>query len=394
MSDTLNAIKEFVREHVVPLEPAFLNQGPEAVQEKLDQLREQAREQGLWAPFISADDQQHLSLAAFAPLAEAMGWSVLGHYVFNCQAPDAGNMELLHAFGSDAQKERFFKPLYQGELRSCFAMTEPDRAGSNPVWMDTQARLENEQWVINGRKWFATGADGAAFCIVMAVTEDGGAERKPHQRASMLIVPMDTPGLSSVRRIRVMGEEGAGNFSHSELEFDNVCVPADALLGDRGAGFKLAQARLGPGRIHHCMRWVGICERALDLMCRRALRRELRPGQALAEQQHVQAWIADSRAEINAARLMVMDAAAAIDRHGSAAARNRIAAIKFFVADVLQKVLDRAIQLHGAQGMSDDTPLAFWYRHERAARIYDGPDEVHRAQLARNILRRYREPSA
>lgn len=389
MNITAKAVRDFVVEKVVPLEHDFLNQGPQSVFQALDELRGEAREQGIWTPFLHRDGGANLSLSEFAPLAEAMGWSLLGHYVFNCQAPDAGNMELLAAHGSDAQRKRWLTPLAAGEIRSCFGMTEPQRAGSNPVWMDTRAELKNGRWVINGRKWFATGADGAAFCIVMAVTEANAP--KPHQCASMIIVPLGTAGLSEVRRIRVMGEEGAGNFSHSELAFDNVEVSEDALLGARGAGFKLAQARLGPGRIHHCMRWVGICERALDLTCRHTICRELKPGVSLADQQQIQTWIADSRAEINAARLMVMDAARAIDERGSAGARDEIAAIKFFVAGILQRVLDRAIQAHGAKGMSDDTPLAFWYRHERAARVYDGPDEVHRAQLARNILKGYRE---
>jgi alkylation response protein AidB-like acyl-CoA dehydrogenase len=240
--------------------------------------------------------------------------------------------------------------------------------------------------VIDAHKWFTTAADGAGFAIAMVVTEP---EAPPHLRASMILVPLPRVGFTLVRNLSVMGEAGFGHFSHGEVRFEGVRVPEDHLLGMRGAGFVIAQERLGPGRIHHCMRWIGICERAFDLMCRRAATRAIGPGKPLGTRQMVQEWIAESRAEIDAARLMVLHAASRIERDGQAAARDEISAIKFFVAGVLGRVLDRALQTHGGLGMTDDTPIAFWYRHERAARIYDGADEVHKASLARRILRRY-----
>jgi alkylation response protein AidB-like acyl-CoA dehydrogenase len=295
-------------------------------------------------------------------------------------------MELLHAHGSDEQRARWLAPLAAGEIRSCFSMTEPDHPGSNPVWMGTRAARDGEEYVVTGRKWFTSSADGAAFAIVMAVTDP---DAPPHRRASQIVVPLDAPGVRLVRNVPVMGHAGSDWASHAELEYDHVRVPVTNRIGDEGAGFALAQERLGPGRIHHCMRWVGICERAFDLMCRRAATRELAPGRPLGLNQSVQNWIAESRAEIDAARLYVMDVARAIDRDGPRAAREGISCIKFHVAGVLQRVLDRAVQAHGALGLTDDTPLAYWYRHERGARIYDGADEVHKSSVARQILKRY-----
>jgi alkylation response protein AidB-like acyl-CoA dehydrogenase len=279
------------------------------------------------------------------------------------------------------------KPLSEGKIRSCFSMTEPEFAGSNPVWMGTTAVKEGDTYVINGHKWFTSSADGASFAIVMAVTNP---EAPAHQRASMIIVPTDTPGFELVRNISVMGDAGEGHASHAEVRYTNCRVPATNLLGPEGAGFVLAQKRLGPGRIHHCMRWIGIAERALELMCRRAVSRELNPGETLADKQIVQHWIAEARAEINAARLMVLDTARQIDAKGSSAVRDEISAIKFFVANMMLKVVDNAIQVHGALGVTEDTPLSFWYRHERPARIYDGADEVHKSSLAKRILKQYR----
>jgi alkylation response protein AidB-like acyl-CoA dehydrogenase len=265
-------------------------------------------------------------------------------------------------------------------------MTEPEHAGSNPVWLSTTAVRDGDNYVINGHKWFATAADGAALAVVMAVT-DPTAE--PHLRASQIIVPTDVPGFVHVRNIPVMGHAGAGWASHAELRFENCRVPRQNLLGQEGQGFAIAQARLGPGRIHHCMRWIGVCERCLDLLCGRAASRELAPGEKLGGKQTVQNWIAESRAEIDAARLLVLHAAWKIDRLGAKAARVDISLIKFFAAEVMQKVIDRAIQAHGALGISDDTVLSWFYRHERAARIYDGPDEVHKSVVARQILKHY-----
>jgi alkylation response protein AidB-like acyl-CoA dehydrogenase len=295
-------------------------------------------------------------------------------------------MELLHMFGTPEQQQTWLHPLAHGAIRSCFAMTEPDLAGSNPTQLATRAERDGDEYVISGHKWFTSSADGASFAVVMAVTNP---DAEPHARASQIIVPLPTPGFTLVRNISVMGETGGGWASHAEVTFENVRVPVSNRLGAEGAGFALAQERLGPGRIHHCMRWIGVCERVFDLMCRRAVSRELSPGDPLANKQAVQFWIADSRIEIHAARLMVLDAAARISRDGQRAARAEIAYIKVFVANVLQRVLDRALQAHGALGMTDDTPIAWWYRHERAARIYDGADEVHKSVIARRALAPY-----
>ena len=268
-------------------------------------------------------------------------------------------------------------------------MTEPEHAGSNPVHLSTTAVMDGDEWVINGHKWFTSSADGANFTIVMAVTNPE-AENK-YQRASMILVPLDTPGYRLIRNIPIMGDIGEDYLSHSEIEFVNCRVPKSYLIGEVGQGFALAQERLGPGRIHHCMRWIGICERALQMMCERALTRELDEHKSLASQQTIQHWIAESYAEIKAARLMVMDTANQIEKFGAKAAKVDISTIKFFVSDVLMKVIDRAIQVHGALGITDDTLLSFWYRHERGARIYDGPDEVHKTVLARHILKSYQQ---
>jgi alkylation response protein AidB-like acyl-CoA dehydrogenase len=297
-------------------------------------------------------------------------------------------MEVLMMYGTPQQKQTWLEPLARGEMRSCFCMTEPENPGSNPVLMDATAVKDGDDYVINGHKWFSTAADGAGIAIVMAITNPEAESR--HKRASQILVPTDTPGYRLVRNISVMGEAGSDHHSHAEVIFQDCRVPQSNLLGPEGAGFQIAQERLGPGRIHHCMRWIGIAERALELMCQYATRRRLSSHTMLSDQQAVQFWIAESRAEIDAARLLVLHAAWQIDRVGASAARVEISTIKFFVANMLQRVLDRAIQTHGALGMTDDTPLAHWYRHERAARIYDGPDEVHKWVVARSLLSKYR----
>jgi alkylation response protein AidB-like acyl-CoA dehydrogenase len=378
--------RAFVQEELYPVEATVLAQGWGASADLLEALRAKAREAGLWALHMPQEwGGGGLSLMQFAHISEELGRSFLGHYACNSQAPDAGNMELLAHFGTPQQQERFLRPLVAGQIRSCFSMTEPDQAGSNPVLMDTTAVRDEQGYVINGRKWFTTAADGAAFAICMAVTDPEAESR--YARASQIIVPLDTPGFKLVRNIPVMGEAGEQFNSHAEVTYTDCRVPAENLLGEQGAGFALAQSRLGPGRIHHCMRWIGICERAFDLMCQRAVDRQIAPGKPLGTRQTVQNWIAESRAEINAARLMVLQTAWKIDNEDAYRARNEISAIKFYVAGVLQRVLDRAIQTHGALGLTEATPLAFWYRHERAARIYDGPDEVHKAVIARRELR-------
>jgi acyl-CoA dehydrogenase len=388
LSEILDAVRNFVREELVPLERRFLQGSFLALKPELERKRQRVRESGLWAPHLpEADGGLGLSLAEFGRVSEELGRSPLGHYVFNCQAPDIGNMELLHAHGSPEQRERWLGPLMRGEIRSCFSMTEPEHAGSNPVHLSTTAVRDGDDYVITGHKWFTTAAEGAAFAVVMAVTDPDAP--KPHARASQIIVPTDTPGFRIVRNIPVMGDVGEDYFSHAEVAYEECRVPVGNRIGEEGSGFLLAQERLGPGRIHHCMRWIGICERAFEMMCRHAATRELAPGQPLGAQQAVQFWIAESRAEIDAARLMTLDAAERIDREGARAARMAISTIKFYGAGVLLRVLDHAIQIHGGLGVTDDTLLSFWYRHERAARIYDGPDEVHKSVLAREILKRY-----
>lgn len=384
----LDQYRQFVSEELFPIDLQVV-QGPfKSYLPKLNTLRAKAKSMGLFAPHLSKEDGGvGLNLVQFAQVSEILGQSPIGHFVFNCAAPDIGNMELLHLFGSEDQNQTWLKPLQRGEIRSCFAMTEPALAGSNPVHLGTTAVREGDEYVINGHKWFTTAADGAKFTIVMAVTNPEAAS--PYQKASMILVPLDILGYKLVRNIPIMGEAGEDYLSHGEVKFENCRVPVSNLIGNEGQGFALAQERLGPGRIHHCMRWIGICERVFDLMCRRAISRQLDPGKPLAEKQTIQNWIAESRAEIKASRLMVMDTATRMQALGAKAVKEDISTIKFFVADVLMKVIDRAIQVHGALGITDDTLLSFWYRHERGARIYDGPDEVHKSALAKSILKGY-----
>jgi acyl-CoA dehydrogenase len=381
-------VREFTEAELLPLEPALRKEGFAALLPKLNEVRARAKQTGLWAAHVP---EEHggggLSLTEFAHMSEELGRSPVGHWAFNVQAPDVGNMEVLMEHGTPAQKARFLHPLVRGEIRSCFTMTEPEFAGSNPVYLGTTARKDGDSWVIRGHKWFASSAEGAAFAVCMALTSPGADD--PHRRASMILVPTDTPGFELIGNISVMGHRGGDWASHGEISYQDARVPLGNLLGREGEGFVIAQERLGPGRIHHCMRWIGVCERALDILCRHAATRELSPGKVLGTKQIVQQWIAESRAEIHAARLMVLHAAWRIEKEGARAAREEISLIKFTVARTLQRVLDRAIQALGGLGMTDDTPLAYWYAHERAARIYDGADEVHLESVARRILRGY-----
>jgi len=384
----LTKIRTFVREEVYPLEQSFLHQPFKELVPVLQAKRNQIKAAGMWVPHLPTEyGGLDLTLLEFARVSEELGRTPLGHYLFNCQAPDIGNTEILIAHGTDEQKERYLTPLIRGEVRSCFSMTEPEHPGSNPTWMSTTAVADGDDLVINGHKWFTSSAEGASFAIVMAVTDP--ASDNPHKKASQIIVPIPTDGFEFIRNINVMGDEGSDYASHAEVRYVNCRVPRKHLLGNEGAGFAIAQERLGPGRIHHCMRWIGICERAFDLMCDYAAHRQLAPGVLLGSKQNIQEWIAESRAEIDSARLLVLDTAAKIDRDGSRPARERISLIKFWVAGILQKVLDRAIQVHGALGLTDATLLSYWYRHERGARIYDGPDEVHKTVVAREALRRF-----
>jgi acyl-CoA dehydrogenase len=380
----LERARRIVDDELIPHEGEILAHGFTASAPLLAELRARVKAAGLWGPATPKDaGGLGLDLVSHGLMSEVLGRSPLGHFVFGSPAPDAGNIEILHRFGTDEQKRRFLAPLAAGQVRSCFSMTEPDRAGSNPTELDTRAVLDGDAWVIDGHKWFTTAADGAAFAIVMAVTEPDAA---PHGRASMIIVPTDAPGFELVRNIPVMGHAGDGWASHGEIRYRGCRVPAGNLLGGRGTGFAIAQERLGPGRIHHCMRWMGICERAFELMIARAASREIAPGKPLAGKQIVQAWIAESRAAIDAARLLVLRAAWSIERHGFHAARDQVSLIKFHAADVMLTVVDRAIQVHGALGVTSDTVLSWFYAHERGARIYDGPDEVHKMVVARRLV--------
>jgi acyl-CoA dehydrogenase len=388
LRDLRDRYAAFMEAYVYPSEPAFAADD-DASDALIAELRTRAKDAGLWAPHIGPEaGGTGGGFLSYALLNEVIGRSHWGQLVFGCQAPDAGNSEILHTFGTPEQRRRWLAPLVAGEARSFFGMTEPEVSGADPTSLESRAVQDGGDWVINGHKWFSTGADGAAFGIVMAVTDPG---EEPHRRASLIVVPADTPGVEVVRNIEVFGHTGRGWNSHSEVRFGSVRVPAGNMLGGRGEGFSIAQRRLGPGRIHHAMRWLGQMQRAFDLMCSYSLRRSAFGG-PLADKQAIQTWIADSAAEISACRLMTLDAAGKIDRGEQA--RVEVSALKFYSARVLHNVIDRAIQTHGALGVSGDSPLAGMYTNARFARIYDGPDEVHRMVVARRILETYRAGDA
>lgn len=388
LSHLLPRVQDFVSRELLPLEREHHQRSWQETFRLLDEKRELVKKENLWGLHLpESEGGLGLTLCEFGQLSEALARAPFyGHYTFNCQAPDIGNMELLARFASDEIKNQFLHPLCAGAIRSCFGMTEPDLAGSNPTRLATTAVRENGEYVINGHKWFTTGADGAAFCIVMAVTNP---EASPYHRASMLVVPTNTPGFENMRNIPVFGEKGGGWASHAEIRLTNCRVPAAFRIGDEGDGFRLAQERLGPGRIHHCMRWIGIAEKAFDLMCQRAVTREMEDGVFLGHKQFIQSFITQSRVEIDAARLLVLRTAQKIDEQGAAATREDISGIKYYVANIMLEILDRAIQTYGAAGLSDQTLLATLYQHERGARIWDGADEVHIQSMAINILKRY-----
>jgi acyl-CoA dehydrogenase len=374
--------RAFMEEHVYPHERE-LHADDEAL---IRRLQERARAEGLWAPHVPPEaGGTGQGFLAYAHLNEEIGRSTYAQLVFGCQAPDAGNAEILHLFGTPEQKERWLRPLVAGEVRSFFSMTEPEVSGSDPTTLRTTAVRDGDEWVIDGHKWFSSGADGAAFGVVMAVTDP---DAPAHARASQIVVPADTPGVEIVRPIPVLGHAGRGWSTHCEVRYSGVRVPVENTLGEPGDGFRIAQKRLGPGRIHHVMRWLGQMQRAFELMCSYALEREAF-GSRLADKQTVQNWIADSAAEIHACRLLTLDAARKIDEGDEA--RVEVSVIKFYAARVLQDVVDRAVQVHGARGLTDETPLAWMYAQARAARIYDGPDEVHRMVVSRRILKAFEE---
>lgn len=390
MKTIIEMIDEFVDNELIPMEGEFLFKDFRELLPLLNEKRNMVKKMELWAPNHPVElGGMGLNLVEHGLVSEALGRSPLGHYVFGCQAPDAGNVEILHKYGTEEQNREYLEPLVRGDIRSCFAMTEVDMPGSNPVMLESTAVKDGDDYIINGHKWYTSSADGSKFAITMAVTNP---EAPIYLRASMIIVPTDTPGFNLVRNIPVMGHSGSDYFSHGEILFQNCRVPQKNLLGAEGQGFVMAQDRLGPGRIHHCMRWLGICNRAFDLMCKRASERAISPdGKTLSSRQIIQAWISESAAEIRAARLMTLYAAWRIDTVGPKEARDDISLIKFVVANTMQNVIDRALQVHGGLGMTDDTILAFLFRHERAARIYDGADEVHKSSIARRILRKYKK---
>ena len=375
-------VTDFMEEHIYPNEPLFHEGGDEA-EHLMKELQAKTKAMGMWAPHLPSEaGGMGIGFLPYAQINEIFGRSPFAPRAFGAQAPDSGNAEILHQFGTPEQKERWMKPLVAGEIRSCFSMTEPEVSGADPTGLRTRAVRDGDEWVINGHKWFSSGAKGASFAIVMCVTDP---DADTYQRMSQIIVPTDTPGFNLIRSVPVMGET---RDAHGEIRYEDCRVPVTNVLGEPGDGFRIAQKRLGPGRIHHCMRWLGQSQRAFEMLCQRALSREAFGG-PLADKQTVQNWIADSAAEIQAARLLTMHAAHKVDQGDEA--RVEISLIKFWGAKVLHDVIDRAIQVHGALGVSGDTPLESMYRDARAARIYDGPDEVHRMVVARRILRVFRE---
>jgi acyl-CoA dehydrogenase len=385
-------VSDFMDQHIFPNELVFFQQieasgNPFHHAEILDELKAKAKAEGLWNLFLpDARFGAGLSNLTYAPLAELMGRVVWSSEVFNCSAPDTGNMEILAQFGTPEQQDRWLRPLLAGAIRSSFAMTEPEVASSDATNIRLTIRREGDEYVLNGRKWWITGAmrPRCEIFIVMGKTAPESADA--HRQQSMILVPRDTPGVTVVRNLPVFGY--VEYESHCEVTFADVRVPASNLLGGEGEGFAIAQARLGPGRIHHCMRAIGMAQRALDLMCQRVTHR-VAFGKTLAEQGVIQEWIAESALEIEQARLLTLKTAWLIDTQGKKAAQNEIAMIKIVAPRVLLKVVDRAIQAFGGAGVSNDIPLAAMYAGGRTLRLADGPDEVHLRALARSVLRRF-----
>lgn len=383
-------VAAFMDQRVMPVERELSASmdavdGPEPFSPLMAELRAAARKQGLWNLFL-ADSRlgAGLSIVDYGHVCELLGRTPWAPMVFNCNYPDTGNMEILLEHSTAEQRRQWTDPLVAGAIRTCFAMTEPDVASSDPTAVATSAVLEGGEWVINGRKWFISFAIGSAVCLTIAKTDP---EAEPHRRFSLIGVPMDTPGLKVLRRVPVFGH--AAGPGHCELEFQNCRVPAENLIAKRGMGFELAQGRLGPGRIHHCMRALGMAERALELGAQRALSRRLRHG-VLGDMQMVRDFLAESRIELDAARLLVLRAARTMDLYGKERAYRDISVAKVFTAQRAQAIIDRAIQIHGALGVSDDTVLPELFINIRGLlRIGDGPDEVHKLTVARQELRRW-----
>ena len=385
-------LRNFMDEYVYPAEDVYTEQMAKAGDPHfhppiLEDLKARAKTLGLWNLFLPHKTEwtEGLSNLDYAPLAEITGMSHLAPEALNCSAPDTGNMEILTMFGTDEQKERWLRPLLMGEIRSCFSMTEPAVASSDASNIECSISRDGDYYVINGRKWWSSGA-GSPFCKVAIVMGKTDPDASPYLQQSMILVPLDTPGVKILRDLKVFGY--SSREGHGEIEYDNVRVPASNLLGTQGSGFAIAQSRLGPGRIHHCMRSIGAAEKALELMCKRVTKR-VAFNKTLAEQGVVQTWIADSRIEIDQARLLTFYAAWLMDTVGNKGARTEIAAIKVVAPNVALRVIDRAIQAFGGAGVSEDTPLAQMYAGQRTLRLADGPDEVHRMTIARREIRKY-----
>jgi acyl-CoA dehydrogenase len=393
-SELRERLLAFMKDAVYPAEAVYRDQmdesgNPHFHPPVIEDLKRDARARGLWNLFLPHKTEwtDGLSNLDYAPLAEISGRSPLAPEAMNCAAPDTGNMEILTMFGTTEQKERWLQPLLEGEIRSCFAMTEPAVASSDATNIECSIRREGDEYVINGRKWWISGA-ASQHCRIAILMGKTDPKAPTHLQQSMILVPLDTPGMNIVRALPVFGYQD--REGHCEIEFDNARVPASNILGEEGGGFAIAQARLGPGRIHHCMRCIGMAERALEAMCRR-VRDRTAFGKTLAEQGVIQEWIADSRTEIDQARLLTLHAAWLMDAVGNKGARTEVSEIKVVAPNVALRVVDRAIQAHGAAGVSNDFPLAAMYAGLRTLRLADGPDEVHRMVIARRELRKYEE---
>ncbi len=391
--EQLEWMRGFVREEIWPIETIQHAIGQAELERIYAPLQQQVRERGLWAAHLPPElGGQGFGQVKLGLMNEILGTSIFAPNAFGCQAPDSGNSEIIALAGTEEQKRRWLHPLLAGELKSAFSMTEPEVAGSDPTRLRTRAvRQADGSYVLTGHKWFTSNGSIADLLVVMAVTDP---DAEPHRRASMFLVPAGAQGVRMVRDVPNM-EQPAEHWGmlggHTEIYYEDVPLPPEALLGEEGDGFLIAQHRLVPGRIHHCMRWLGVARRAFDMLCERSLYREVRGG-LLRDKQTVQNWIADSAAEMQAARLMTLHAAWKIDQYGSSAARGDVSLIKFFGARVLHDVVDRALQVHGGLGYSTDMPLEMLYRYARHARFVDGADEVHRESVARQILRGYEAP--
>ncbi len=385
IQDLCANVHAFMREHVYPLESGSresrLEVGGPAYPPLIREVQAKAKRLGYWAFHLPKEaGGAGLPFMHYVFVNEIIGRSPVAPVCFGSQAPDSGNAEILWRYGTPEQKARWLVPLVNGDIRSCFSMTEPEVAGSDPRLLRTSAVRDGDDYVINGHKWFTSGAHGAAFAIVMALTNP--EQEVPYLRFSQIIVPTDSPGFHIARGIPVMGND---DNHHAEVWYEDCRVPVTNRLGGEGMGFVIAQDRLGPGRIHHCMRWLGMAQRAFELMCTYATQREMF-GSTLARKANIQDWVADARAEIQAARLLTLHAAWKIDTQGAGGAREEISLIKFYGARMLHDVVDKAIQVFGAAGVTEDHPLSMFYRQARLARIYDGPDEVHKMVVARRIL--------